>query len=43
VPCFDQPDVKASATFNIILPEGWISVANEPEKYKGNYTLFDYE
>lgn len=27
-PCFDQPDLKAKATFNIIVPNGWIAAGN---------------
>ncbi|MDQ1402253.1 MAG: aminopeptidase [Actinomycetota bacterium] len=29
-PCFDQPDLKAPFTLNVLLPEGWTAISNEP-------------
>lgn len=28
-PCFDQPDLKAPITYNVIVPDGWLAAANE--------------
>lgn len=29
-PCFDQPDLKASYTLSLCVPEGWTAVSNSP-------------
>jgi len=29
-PCFDQPDLKATTTLSLTVPEDWIAVANSP-------------
>lgn len=26
--CFDQPNLKANINFNVVVPEGWVAVAN---------------
>jgi aminopeptidase N len=41
-PCFDQPDLKAVASFNIILPTDWVAVANNNYSFFGPYTQTDY-
>jgi aminopeptidase N len=28
IPCFDQPDLKAKAVFNVIVPIGWKVIGN---------------
>jgi aminopeptidase N len=42
IPCFDQPDLKATLSLNIILPSDWISVANGPQNYTAVYDEIDY-
>jgi aminopeptidase N len=42
VPCFDQPDLKARASFTVIVPNGWMSASNEAEAYHGEYSLAAY-
>ena len=32
-PCFDQPDLKARLSINIIAPEDWVVIGNEREKW----------
>jgi aminopeptidase N len=32
MPCFDQPDLKASAVYNLIVPDDWMAAANEASK-----------
>ena len=42
-PCFDQPDLKASFTFNVIFPGDWITVSNEKPSIDGmKFTEQDY-
>lgn len=31
MPCFDQPDLKASASFFITVPDDWMAAGNEIE------------
>lgn len=38
-PCFDQPDLKASYSLEVIMPADWVAVSNGPavhERIKGN-------
>lgn len=42
IPCFDQPDLKASVSFNIILTTGWLAVGNQTDSYNGVYSEADY-
>lgn len=43
VPCFDQPDFRAAALFNIIVPTGWMAVGNQSVGYDANFTIDDYK
>lgn len=43
MPCFDQPDLRAKATFNVIVPNGWIVVGNEADTYNGKFSVADYQ
>lgn len=31
LPLFDQPDLKARVSWDLVVPEGWVAVANGPE------------
>ena len=42
IPCFDQPDLKASVAFNIITPKGYIASSNEVNTYQSDYDENDY-
>lgn len=42
IPCFDQPDLKATASFNVILPTEWNAVGNTGYSYMGAYNEADY-
>ncbi len=35
-PCFDQPDIKATYSLSLQIPEGWTAVANGPEVINEN-------
>lgn len=42
-PCFDQPDLKAPITYNVIVPDGWLAAANEKASTDGMvFTVDDY-
>lgn len=41
-PCFDQPDLKAKAKFNIIIPSNWNAVGNNTIAFTGPYNQTDY-
>lgn len=41
-PCFDQPDLKAKALFNVILPSTWIANGNESHTYSADFDEADY-
>jgi hypothetical protein len=43
VPCFDQPDFRASAQFNLIVPSGWKTAGNELKREEGEFTVEDYK
>lgn len=36
-PCFDQPDLKAYASFNVIVPSNWIAIGNSVVNNQGSY------
>lgn len=38
IPCFDQPDLKATASFNVIVPPNWIAVANSSVATQATFT-----
>jgi aminopeptidase N len=42
-PCFDQPDLKAQMSLNIIAPLGWIAGGNEHVGYDADYDQVDYQ
>ena len=39
-PCFDQPDLKASYTLSLKVPEGWSAVSNSPAEECGDMVRF---
>ena len=41
-PCFDQPDLKANASFNVILPTNWIAISNTSSASEGGYIQGQY-
>ena len=42
MPCFDQPDLKAPAVYNLIVPDDWIAAANENISSSGDYSVVIY-
>lgn len=42
IPCFDQPDLKASLALNVILPTNWIAIGNEMVGHTGVYSETEY-
>lgn len=43
MPCFDQPDLKAPAVYNLIVPDDWIAAANEGAASSGQYSIATYK
>lgn len=41
-PCFDQPDLKATMSMNVIFPTGWVAVSNETNSFTGNFSSGTY-
>ena len=41
-PCFDQPDLKARMSLNVIMPSNWVAIANEGIHYQAEYSQTDY-
>jgi len=41
-PCFDQPDLKAYTSFNVILPNNWIAIGNSLISSQGPYIEATY-
>ena len=41
-PCFDQPNLKAKAKFNVIIPSNWTAVGNYAIAFQGSFTQADY-
>jgi aminopeptidase N len=41
-PCFDQPDLKAPLSLSMIMPKGWVGVANGSVDYENDFTEADY-
>jgi aminopeptidase N len=42
-PVFDQPDLKATFNFFIIVPDHWVAVSNEPHSHQDFLDLSSYE
>jgi aminopeptidase N len=44
LPCFDQPDLKATLTLTMAVPNDWVAVSNQPvsEEFKSKLNLADY-
>lgn len=37
-PCFDQPDLKAELSLSMIMPKGWVGVANGAVDYENDFS-----
>jgi len=42
IPCFDQPNLKAPASFNVIVPAAWMAAGNNPSTSQGIYDQTTY-